>query len=63
MPGVLLENFKKLNEYDTDKQFNIFNFPALAGLNKIAATILSVIIFIIGLWMGIVLGLDGTLWD
>lgn len=25
--------------------------------------ILSVIIYIIGLWMGTILGLDGTLWD
>jgi hypothetical protein len=41
----------------------IFNFPALAGLNKIVATVLSVIVFIVGLWMGIVLGLDGTLWN
>ena len=41
----------------------IFNFRPLSGLNKIVATILSVIIFMVGLWMGIVLGLDGTLWD
>jgi cytochrome bd-type quinol oxidase subunit 2 len=33
------------------------------GLNKMIAVILSVIIFIIGLFMGIVLGLDGTMWD
>jgi hypothetical protein len=33
------------------------------GLNKTIGIILSVIIFIIGLWLGIVLGLDGTMWD
>jgi hypothetical protein len=33
------------------------------GLNKTFVYILSVLIFIIGLWMGTVLGLDGTLWD
>jgi len=33
------------------------------GVNKTIAMILSVIVFIIGLWLGIVLGLDGTMWD
>lgn len=33
------------------------------GLNEVIAVILSLIGFVIALWMGIVLGLDGTLWD
>lgn len=33
------------------------------GINKIAATIISVIIFFVGLWLGFVLGLDGTMWN
>lgn len=33
------------------------------GLNKILAVILSLIVFIVGLWLGTVLGLAGTLWD
>lgn len=33
------------------------------GLNSGLAIILSVIGFIIALWLGVVLGLDGTLWD
>ena len=33
------------------------------GLNKAVAIILSLIVYIIGLWMGTVLGLNGTLWD
>ena len=33
------------------------------GVNRIIATILSVTVFIIGLWLGIVLGLDGTMWN
>lgn len=33
------------------------------GFKKIGANILSLLVFIIGLWMGIVLGLDGTLWN
>jgi hypothetical protein len=44
-------------------QYWIMKYYSLAGLNKIMAIILSVLVFIIGLWMGVVLGLDGTLWD
>ena len=33
------------------------------GLNRTVAVILSLIIFIIGLWLGIVLGLAGTMWN
>src|SRR4051812_2382878 len=32
-------------------------------LNKFVAVILSLIVFIIGLWLGTVLGLDGTYWN
>ena len=41
----------------------IFHFRDRIGINKPIALIVSVIVAIIGLWMGIVLGLDGTLWD
>lgn len=33
------------------------------GINKTVAILLSVVIFIIGLYSGIVLGLDGTMWN
>ena len=33
------------------------------GFKKILANAVSFIVFIIGLWMGIVLGLAGTLWN
>lgn len=33
------------------------------GVHKVIAMILSFIVFIVGLWMGIVLGLDGTYWN
>jgi hypothetical protein len=33
------------------------------GLNKIMAIVLGVIVYLVGLWLGTVLGLDGTLWD
>ena len=38
-------------------------FHNMMGVNKTIAMILSVVIFIIGLWLGTVLGLDGTYWD
>ncbi|HLA55526.1 MAG TPA: hypothetical protein VK623_05480 [Flavobacterium sp.] len=33
------------------------------GWRKASATILSLIVYIIGLWLGTVLGLAGTLWN
>ncbi len=30
---------------------------------KILAVVLGVLVYIVGLWLGTVLGLDGTLWD
>lgn len=41
----------------------ILHYRHLVGLNKAVAIILSVIVSIVGLWMGIVLGLDGTMWN
>lgn len=36
---------------------------AAFGLNKTFAVVLSILVFIIGLWMGMIIGLDGTLWN
>ncbi len=33
------------------------------GVNPTVAIILSLLVFIVGLWMGIVLGLVGTMWN
>ncbi len=41
----------------------IVHFHNQVGVNKTIAMILSVIVFIIGLWLGVVLGLDGTMWN
>jgi hypothetical protein len=41
----------------------IVHFHSRAGVNKTVAVVLSAIVFIIGLWMGFVFGLDGTLWN
>jgi hypothetical protein len=32
------------------------------GMNRTIAVVLSLIVFVVGLWMGIVLGLAGTMW-
>lgn len=36
---------------------------AKGEINGAVAIILSLLVYIIGLWLGIVLGLDGTMWD
>lgn len=41
----------------------IVHYHRQLGLHKAIAVILSVIVFIVGLWMGTVLGLNGTYWD
>ena len=41
----------------------IMNFSKKVGINKTVAIIVSALVFLIGLWMGIIVGLDGTLWD
>ncbi|HEX8462032.1 MAG TPA: hypothetical protein VF623_11400 [Segetibacter sp.] len=33
------------------------------GLNKTLAIVLGLVVYFVGLWMGIVLGLAGTMWD
>lgn len=43
--------------------YAFMNYRAIRGLNKTLAILLSLVVFIIGLWMGIVLGLDGTMWN
>jgi hypothetical protein len=37
-------------------------FRQQGGWKMVGANVLSVLIFIIGMWMGIVLGLNGTMW-
>lgn len=41
----------------------IVHYHNRLGLHKAIAVIVSVIVFIIGLWLGTVLGLDGTYWN
>jgi hypothetical protein len=41
----------------------IFHFRSMVGINKTVSWILSAVVFVIGLWLGTVLGLDGTMWN
>ena len=41
----------------------ILRFRNRVGMSKTVAIILSILVFVIGLWLGTVLGLDGTWWD
>jgi len=41
----------------------IMHYRALFGINRIFAIIISAIVSIVGMWMGIVLGLHGTMWN
>jgi hypothetical protein len=41
----------------------IMHYHNQFGLHKIIAIALSLVVFVMGLWIGFVLGLDGTLWN
>lgn len=43
--------------------FYFMDYMSFKGMNKTVAVLLSIVVYIIGLWMGTVLGLDGTLWN
>lgn len=43
--------------------YYIMHFSRRAYVNRAVAIILSAVVFIIGLWLGIVLGLAGTMWN
>ena len=43
--------------------FYFMEVMSTRGMNKTVAILLGVFIYIIGLWLGSVLGLNGTLWN
>jgi hypothetical protein len=43
--------------------YYLIHFRSLIGVSKTVAIAISVVVSIIGLWMGVVVGLDGTMWD
>ena len=43
--------------------YYLMDYLCYRGLNRTLAVILSLIVFVIGLWLGTVLGLAGTMWN
>jgi hypothetical protein len=41
----------------------ILHYHKKFGVHKIVAMIVSAFVFVVALWLGIILGLDGTMWD
>jgi hypothetical protein len=41
----------------------IMTYYNIIGLNRIVAMIISGVVFLVGIWIGIVLGLNGTMWN
>jgi hypothetical protein len=41
----------------------IMDYQSTKGFNRTFAIALSVVVYLIGLWLGTVLGLAGTMWD
>jgi hypothetical protein len=43
--------------------YYFMDYVSYQGFNKTLAVILSIIVFMIALWLGTVLGLNGTMWN
>ncbi|MDQ4140811.1 MAG: potassium transporter KefB [Bacteroidota bacterium] len=43
--------------------YAFMDYQSSRGFNRILAILLSIVVYLVGLWLGIVLGLDGTMWN
>jgi hypothetical protein len=43
--------------------YAFMEYQASRGFNRTVAILLSIVVYVIGLWMGTVLGLAGTMWN
>jgi hypothetical protein len=43
--------------------FYLMQLTTRGGWRRVLAIVLSLIIYLVGLWMGFILGFDGTLWN
>lgn len=43
--------------------YYFIDYQRSRGFNRTLAVLFSVVVYIIGLWLGVVLGLNGTMWD
>ena len=43
--------------------YAFMSYKSSRGFNRTLAVVISLLVYVVCLWMGIVLGLDGTMWD
>lgn len=43
--------------------YAFMDYQCSRGFNRTLAVLMSIVVYFIGLWLGIVLGLDGTMWN
>lgn len=43
--------------------YYFMDYQSSKGMNRTVAVLLSLVVFLVGLWMGTVLGLAGTMWN
>lgn len=43
--------------------YAFMNYHAARGFNRTLAILLSIVVYLVGLWLGTVLGLAGTMWN
>lgn len=43
--------------------YAFMDYQSSRGFNRTLAVLLSIMVYLVGLWLGIVLGLAGTMWD
>lgn len=43
--------------------YAFMDYQSSRGFNRILAILLSIVVYVVGLWLGIVLGLAGTMWN
>jgi hypothetical protein len=43
--------------------YYLIQLTAQGGWRRVLAIVLSLVIYLVGLWMGFILGFDGTLWN
>lgn len=43
--------------------YAFMEYQSSRGFNRTVAILLSIVVYFVGLWLGTVLGLAGTMWD
>lgn len=43
--------------------YSFMDYQSSRGFNRTLAVLLGIVVYLVGLWLGTVLGLNGTMWD